>query len=118
VKKDLEKKALKDLEYNMPVDTRIKDVDHQHKVKNGKLEYILTVKTLENIAKVHSLSKSEAEELIRQENEKKQKEDEAIPSNPQKRPINDIRNEFEDINKDKDNENKDKNKKELETRDN
>ena len=102
----------------MPVDTRIKDVEHQHKVKNGKLEYILTVKTLENIAKVHSLSKSEAEELIKQENEKKQKEDEAIPSNPQKRPINDIRNEFEDINKDKDNENKDKNKKELETRDN
>ncbi|MBC8631179.1 sporulation protein YqfD [[Eubacterium] tenue] len=118
VKKDLEKKALKDLEYNMPVDTRIKDVEHQHKVKKGKLEYILTVKTLENIAKVHSLSKSEAEELIKQENEKKQKEDEAIPSNPQKRPINDIRNEFEDINKDKDNENKDKNKKELETRDN
>jgi similar to stage IV sporulation protein len=99
IKKDLKEKAKKELEYIMPVDSRIKNVKGQYKTKQGKLEYILTVETLENIAKVHSLSKSEAEELIRQENEKK--EETEIPSNPQKRPINDIRNEFEDINKDK-----------------
>ncbi|MEG0238299.1 MAG: sporulation protein YqfD [Clostridium sp.] len=107
VKEDLKEKALKDLEYKIPVDARYKDVKHQHKVKKGILEYTVTVDTLENIAKVHPLSKSEAEELIRQENEKKEKEAQPIPSNPEKRPINDIRNEFKDINKDKNEKDKD-----------
>lgn len=111
VKESLKQKALKDLEYKIPVDARYKDVKHQYKIKDDKLEYIVTVETLENIAKVHSLSKSEAEELIRQENE--EKEESEVPSNPDKRPINDIRNDFEDINKDK--EEKDKDKKEEST---
>ncbi|MCU9811414.1 sporulation protein YqfD [Paraclostridium sp. AKS81] len=113
VKEDLKQKALKELEYTIPVDSRYKDVKHQYKVKKDKLEYIVTVTTLENIAKVHSLSKSEAEELIRQESKPKEGEEE-VPSNPDKRPINDIRNEFKDINKDKDA----KDKEEVQTRDN
>lgn len=95
VKESLKRKALKDLEYKIPVDARYEDVKHKYKLRDDKLEYIVTVKTLENIAKVHSLSKSEAEQLIRQENE--DKEESEIPSNPDKRPINDIRNDFEDI---------------------
>ncbi|RDC50778.1 sporulation protein YqfD [Acinetobacter sp. RIT592] len=113
VKEDLKQKALKELEYTIPVDSRYKDVKHQYKVKKDKLEYIVTVTTLENIVKVHSLSKSEAEELIRQESKPKEGEEE-VPSNPDKRPINDIRNEFKDINKDKDAKDKD----EVQTRDN
>ncbi|MDU3336024.1 sporulation protein YqfD [Paraclostridium bifermentans] len=113
VKEDLKQKALKELEYTIPVDSRYKDVKHQYKVKKDKLEYIVTVTTLENIVKVHSLSKSEAEELIRQESKPKEGEEE-VPSNPDKRPINDIRNEFKDINKDKDA----KDKEEVQTRDN
>lgn len=108
VKKKLKEKALKDLEYAIPVDSRIKNVKHQYKFKKDKLEYTVTVDTLENIAKVHSLSKSEAEELIKQENEKKAKDDEPIPSNPEKRPINDIRNEFKDINNEENEKDKDK----------
>ena len=113
VKEDLKQKALKELEYTIPVDSRYKDVKHQYKVKKDKLEYIVTVTTLENIVKVHSLSKSEAEELIRQESKPKEGEEE-VPSNPDKRPINDIRNEFKDINKDKDAKDKDA----VQTRDN
>ena len=104
----MKEKALKDLEYAIPVDSRIKNVKHQYKFKKDKLEYTVTVDTLENIAKVHSLSKSEAEELIKQENEKKAKDDEPIPSNPEKRPINDIRNEFKDINNEENEKDKDK----------
>ena len=101
VKEDLKQKALKELEYTIPVDSRYKDVKHQYKVRKDKLEYIVTVTTLENISKVHFLSKSEAEELIRQENKVEEGEEE-VPSNPEKRPINDIRNEFNDIKKDND----------------
>lgn len=106
VKEELKQRALKELEYTIPVDSRYKDVKYKYKVKKDKLEYIVTVTTLENIAKVYSLSKSEAEELIRQESEPKEGEEE-VPSNPDKRPINDIRNEFKDINKDKDAKDKD-----------
>ncbi|GAA0698521.1 sporulation protein YqfD [Paraclostridium ghonii] len=113
VKEELKQKALKELEYTVPVDSRYKDVKHKYKVKKDKLEYIVTVTTLENIAKVHSLSKSEAEELIRQESKPKEGEEE-VPSNPEKRPINDIRNEFKDINKEKNAKDKD----EVQTRDN
>lgn len=113
VKEELKQKALKELEYTIPVDSRYKDVKYKYKVKKDKLEYIVTVTTLENIAKVYSLSKSEAEELIRQESKPKEGEEE-VPSNPDKRPINDIRNEFKDINKDKDAKDKD----EVQTSDN
>lgn len=106
VKEELKQRALKELEYTIPVDSRYKDVKYKYKVKKDKLEYIVTVTTLENIAKVYSLSKSEAEELIRQGSKPKEGEEE-VPSNPDKRPINDIRNEFKDINKDKDAKDKD-----------
>ena len=61
------------------------------------LEYTITVQTSENIANVYSLSKAEAENMIREQNTHKEGE-EVVPSNPEKRPINDIRNEFENTN--------------------
>ena len=56
-------------------------------------------KKLEDIAKLDILTKSEAEAIIKSNIEKKNQEDgEQKISNPEKRPINDIRNEFkEDI---------------------
>lgn len=71
------------------------------------LEYTITVQTSENIADVYSLSKAEAENMIREQNTQKEGE-EAVPSNPEKRPINDIRNEFEGTNNEEE-DNKDKN---------
>ena len=55
--------------------------------------------TKEDIAKLDILTKSEAEAIIKSNIEKKNQEDgEQKISNPEKRPINDIRNEFkEDI---------------------
>lgn len=94
VKKDLIDKAIKELEYIMPVDARLKDTKHQYKTKKGKLECTVTVTMSENIAKVYPLSKSEAEQLIIEESKPKEDGAEVPPSNPEKRPINDIRNEF------------------------
>ena len=71
------------------------------------LEYTITVQTSENIANVYSLSKAEAENMIREQNTHKEGE-EVVPSNPEKRPINDIRNEFENTNN-KEEDNKDQN---------
>lgn len=71
------------------------------------VEYIVTVTTSEDIAKLDILSKSEAEAIIKSNLEKKkQEEGEQKSSNPQNRPINDIRNEFkeEDIKTNKDDE--------------
>ena len=70
------------------------------------LEYTITVQTSENIANIYSLSKAEAENMIRQQNIPKEGE-EVQPSNPEKRPINDIRNEFDNPdNKENDDKNK------------
>ncbi len=63
------------------------------------LEYLITVQTSENIAKIYPLSKSEAERFIKEESKPDEGEEE-IPSNPEKRPLNDIRNEFDEDNKD------------------
>ena len=52
-------------------------------------------------------SKAEAENMIREQNTPKEGE-EVVPSNPEKRPINDIRNEFENTNN-KEEDNKDQN---------
>lgn len=98
VKKDLIEKAQKELEYIMPVNARLKDVKHQYKVKKDKLECIITVTMLENISKVNYLSKSEAQQLIIEQSQSKEEGEEVVPSNPEKRPITDIRNEFEDPN--------------------
>lgn len=105
VKKQLMEKAEKELEYIMPVDARLKDAKHQYKVKKDKLECIITVTMLENISKVHHLSKSESQQLIIDQSKPKEEGAEVPPSNPEKRPITDIRNQFEDSNiepKDKD----------------
>ena len=56
--------------------------------------------TSENIAEVYPLSKSEAEQIIKEQNKKNEESGESVPSNPSKRLINDIRNEFEEDNKD------------------
>lgn len=108
LKKELSKKALKELEYIIPASARIVKVDHDYKFNKNILEYIVTVTTSENIAKMYPLSKSEAERIINEQNQSS--EDEAVPSNPEKRPINDIRNEFEDKNKEQEqNDNKQEN---------
>ena len=61
------------------------------------VEYIVTVTTSEDIAQLDILSKSEAEAIIKSNLEKKkQEEGEQKSSNPQNRPINDIRNEFKE----------------------
>jgi len=107
LKNELSKKALKELEYMLPVSARIIDVKHSYKINKSVLEYVITVQTSENIAKVYPLSKAEAEKLIKEQTKPKESEElqEEIPSNPEKRPINDIRNEFEEQDNEKDDNN-------------
>lgn len=101
LKRELSEKSLKELEYIMPVSARVVNVEHDYKVNKNMLEYIVTVQTSENIAQVDPLSKAEAQQLINEQNTPKEGE-EAIPQNPSKRPINDIRNEFENNKNDTD----------------
>ncbi len=101
LKRELSEKSLKELEYIMPVSARVVNVEHDYKVNKNMLEYIVTVQTSENIAQVDHLSKAEAQQLINEQNAPKEGE-EAIPQNPSKRPINDIRNEFENNKNDTD----------------
>lgn len=109
LKKELSENALKELEYIIPASARIIKVDHDYKVNKNILEYRITVQASENIAKLYPLSKSEAEQIIKNQNNSTDTE-EPIPSNPEKRPINDIRNEFEDKNNSKEqNDTKDEN---------
>ena len=99
LKKELSSKVLKQLEYTIPVSARILDVKDKYNVDKSMIEYVVTVTTKEDIAKLDILTKSEAEAIIKSNIEKKNQEDgEQKISNPEKRPINDIRNEFkEDI---------------------
>ena len=99
LKKELSSKVLKQLEYTIPVSARILDVKDKYNVDKSMIEYVVTVTTKEDIAKLDILTKSEAEAIIKSNIEKKNKEDgEQKISNPEKRTINDIRNEFkEDI---------------------
>jgi similar to stage IV sporulation protein len=101
LKRELSEKSLKELEYIMPVSARVVNVEHDYKVNKNMLEYIVTVQTSENIAQVDHLSKAEAQQLINEQNAPKEGE-EAIPQNPSKRPINDIRNKFENNKNDTD----------------
>ncbi len=95
LKKELEEKVIKELEYLIPASARIVDASHDYKVNKNMLEYTITVQTSENIAGMYPLSKSEAEIMIKNQN-KENDEGEPTPSNPDKRPINDIRNQFEE----------------------
>ena len=99
LKKELSSKVLKQLEYTIPVSARILDVKDKYNVDKSMIEYVVTVTTKEDIAKLDILTKSEAEAIIKSNIGKKNQEDgEQKISNPEKRPINDIRNEFkEDI---------------------
>ena len=106
IKKELKDKTLKELDYIIPASARIIDSKHNYNVNKNMLEYTITVQTSENIANIYSLSKAEAENMIRQQNIPKEGE-EVQPSNPEKRPINDIRKEFDNPdNKENDDKNK------------
>ena len=106
LKEELSSQVLKELEYKIPVSARIIDSKDKYNVGKNMIEYVVTVTTKEDIAKLDILSKSEAESIIKSNEEKKSKEEgEQKPSNPENRPINDIRNEFkEDIKSNTDNE--------------
>ncbi|WP_455542302.1 sporulation protein YqfD [Intestinibacter sp.] len=106
LKEELKQKALKDLYYMMPASAKMGDVNYQHKVSENMLEYIVTVQASEDISKVYSLSKQEINQIIKENS--KSEDGEPVPSNPQKRPINDIKNKYE----------QDKNKKEDTTENN
>lgn len=93
LKESLKKKALKDLYYIMPASAKMKDVNYQHKVSKNMLEYIVTVQASEDIAKVYSLNKQEINQIIQKNS--KNEDGEKINSNPQKRPLNDIKNKYE-----------------------
>ena len=108
LKEELKEKTLKELDYIIPASARIVDSKHDYKVNNNELKYTITVQTSENIADIHYLSKAEDENMIREQNTPKEGE-EAVPSNPEKRPINDIRNEFKDINNEGDNNDQNEN---------
>lgn len=97
IKKELSTAVLKELEYTIPVSARIIDSKDKYNVNKNMIEYIVTVTASEDIAQLDILSKSEAEAIIKSNSEKKkQEEGEQKSSNPQNRPINDIRNEFEE----------------------
>lgn len=101
LKEDLSSVVRNELAYKIPVSARIVDTKDKYNISKSMVEYVVTVQTSENIAQLDILSKSEAEAIIKSNQEKKkQEEGEEQNSNPQKRPINDIRNEFkEDSNK-------------------
>lgn len=97
IKEELSAAVLKELDYTIPVSARIVDSKDKYNISKSKVEYIVTVTTSEDIAQLDILSKSEAEAIIKSNLEKKMKEEgEQKTSNPQKRPLNDIRNEFKE----------------------
>lgn len=97
VKEELSRAVLKELDYTIPVSARIVDSKDKYNVNKSMVEYIVTVTTSEDIAQLDILSKGEAEAIIKSNLEKKkQEEGEQKSSNPQNRPINDIRNEFKE----------------------
>lgn len=95
LKVSLKEKALNELNYIIPPSARYKDLKDGYKVDKDMLKYTITVQTSEDIASVYPLTKLEAEKMLIDEKQNLQ-EGEVLPNNPQKRPSNDIRNEFED----------------------
>lgn len=92
LKKELSKQVLNELDYIIPASAKIVDVKHNYNLNKNVLEYSITVQTSENIVQIYPLTKAQAEQFI---NEEKSKEgEESVPSNPQKIPKNDIRNEI------------------------
>lgn len=99
LKKELAQKALNEIEYIIPASAKIIDVKHNYKLNKNMLDYSITVQTSENIAKIDHLTKAQAEQFIKEENNKEGEE--PVPSNPDKIPTNDIRNEFDKNNTEK-----------------
>ena len=85
----------------MPASAKIRDVNYKHKVDKNMLEYIVTVQASEDISKVYSLNKTEINKILQEKS--KTEDGESIPSNPEKRPIDDVKNEY-DKNKKEDSE--------------
>lgn len=93
LKNELKQKALKDLYYMMPASAKMIDVNYKHKVDKNMLEYIVTVQASEDISKVYPLSKQEIGKIL--EENSKGEDGEEVPSNPQKRPIDDVKNKYD-----------------------
>ena len=84
LKEELSSQVLKELEYKIPVSARIIDSKDKYNVGKNMIEYVVTVTTKEDIAKLDILSKSEAESIIKSNEEKKSKEEgEQKHSNPE-----------------------------------
>ncbi|MGL5693505.1 MAG: sporulation protein YqfD [Peptostreptococcaceae bacterium] len=106
LKEELKEQAKNEINYIMPASSKLVKAEDEYKVNKNVLEYILTVTASENILEVYPLSKSEAQQIIKDENKKREESGESVPSNPDKRTIDDIRNEFEEkTDKDKKDEN-------------
>ena len=71
LKEELSSQVLKELEYKIPVSARIIDSKDKYNVGKNMIEYVVTVTTKEDIAKLDILSKSEAESIIKSNEEKK-----------------------------------------------
>ena len=104
LKEELKQQVLKELEYMIPASAKYTDVKHEYKVNKNMLEYLVTVQTSEDIAQVYSLSKSQAEKIIKENSV--DESGEPTPSNKAKREINDIRNQFEQESNDSDKDDK------------
>ena len=107
LKEELKQQVLKELEYMIPASAKYTDVKHEYKVNKNMLEYLVTVQTSEDIAQVYSLTKSQAEKIIKENSV--DESGEPTPSNPAKREINDIRNQFEQESNDSDKDDKSNN---------
>ncbi|MEF9992004.1 MAG: sporulation protein YqfD [Romboutsia sp.] len=94
LKKDLADKSKKEIEYMIPASAKILKVEDDYNVNKNILEYVLTVHTMENIGEVYPLTKAQAEQLIKEQGHKE--DEDPVPSNPEKRPIDDIRNQFKE----------------------
>ena len=91
----------------IPASAKYTDVKDEYKVNENMLEYLVTVQTSEDIAQVYSLTKSQAEKIIKENSV--DESGEPTPSNPAKREINDIRNQFEQESNDSDKDDKSNN---------
>lgn len=104
LKEELKNEAIKELDYIVPSSAKYTDIKVKHKVNKNMLECVVTLYASENISEVYPLSKAQAEQLIREGNEKNEKDGVVVPSNPNKRLIDDIRNGFpKDIKEDRGN---------------
>lgn len=100
LKEELKKSVKNEIEYMIPVSARIVDAKEKYNVRKNMVEYVLTVTTSEDIAQLDILTKNEAHQIIKQNSDKLKEEGEEINSNPSKRPLNDMRNEFKEDDKD------------------